>query len=79
MTYFLQTSQDLDKQDKQAQEITFCRKKTDSLHTVVYFDNKPVKSSQIYKHLGMILDSSLSYEHHIKSVLDKVNKTIGLT
>ena len=63
--------------NKQAQEIIFSRKKTASLHPVVYFDNKPVKSSQIHKHLGMILDSNLSYEHHIKSILNKVNKTIG--
>ena len=26
----------------------------------------------------MILDSNLSYEHHIKYILSKVNKTIGL-
>ena len=26
----------------------------------------------------MILDSNLSYEHHIKSILNKVNKAIGL-
>ena len=26
----------------------------------------------------MMLDSNLSYEHHIKSILNKVNKTIGL-
>ena len=26
----------------------------------------------------MILDSNLSYEHHIKSILNKVNKKIGL-
>ena len=26
----------------------------------------------------MILNSNLSYEHHIKSILNKVNKTIGL-
>ena len=64
--------------NKQAQEIIFSRKKTASLHPVLYFDNKPVKSSQIQKHLGMILDSNLSYEHHIKSIWNKVNKTIGL-
>ena len=63
---------------KQAQEIIFSRKKTASLHPVVYFDNKPVISPQIHKHLGMILDSNLSYDHHIKSILNKVNKTIGL-
>ena len=32
----------------------------------------------MHKHLGMMLDSNLSYEHHIKSILNKVNKTIGL-
>ena len=66
------------KPNKQAQEIIFSRKKTASLHPVVYFAIKPVKSSQIHKHLGKILDSSLSYEHHSKPILNKVNKTIGL-
>ena len=64
--------------NKQAQEIIFSRKKTASLHPVVHFDNRPVKSTQIHKHLGMMLDSNLSYEHHIKSSLNKINKTIGL-
>ena len=44
------------KPNKQAQEITFSRKKTVSLHPVVYFDSRPVKSTQIHKHLGMMLD-----------------------
>ena len=64
--------------NKQAQEIIFTRKKTTSLHPVVYFDNRPVKSTLIHKHLGMMRDSNLSYEHHIKSMLNKDNKTIGL-
>ena len=64
--------------NKQAQEIIFSRKKTASLHPVLYFDNKLVKSSQIHKHLGMILDSNLSHEYHIKSILNKANKMIGL-
>ena len=45
--------------NKQAQEIIFSRKNTASLHPVVYFDNKPVKSTQIHKQLGMIVDSNL--------------------
>ena len=64
--------------NKQAQEIIFSRKKTASLLPVVYFDNEPVQSSQIHKHPGIMLDSNLSYGHHIKSILNKVNKTIGL-
>ena len=34
--------------NRQAQEIIFSRKKTASLHPVAYFDNKPVKSTQIH-------------------------------
>ena len=47
--------------NKQAQEIIPSRKKTASLDPVVDFDNKPVKSTQIHKYLGMMLDSNLSY------------------
>ena len=64
--------------NKQAREIIFSRKKTALLHPVVHFDNRQVKLTQIHKHLGMMLDTNLSYEHHIKSILNKVNKTIGL-
>ena len=52
--------------------------KTASLHPVVYFDCKADKPTQIHKHLGMMLDSNLSYEHHTKAILNKVNKAIGL-
>ena len=53
-------------------------KKLYSLHPVVLFDNRAVTSTQIHKHLGMMLDTYLSYEHHIKSILIKAKKTIGL-
>ena len=65
--------------NKQAQEILFNRKKTASLHLVVYFDNKPVKTTQMHKHLERMLDSNLSNNYHIKSILTKVNKTIGIS
>ena len=63
---------------KQAQDIIFSRKKTVSIHPVVYFNNTPVNSTATNKHLGMILDSKLSYENHLQSVFSRVNKTIGL-
>ena len=62
----------------QAQEIIFSKKKTVSIHPVVYFNNTPVNSTATHKHLGMILDSKLSYENHLQSVFSRVNKTIGL-
>ena len=51
---------------KQAQEIIFSRKKMKSSHPSVYFNNIPVSSTSVHKHLGMLLDDKLSYEHHLK-------------
>ena len=48
-----------------------------SSHPSVYFNNIPVSSTSLHKHLGMLLNK-LSYEHHLKFVLNKVKKTIGL-
>ena len=44
----------------------------------VYFNNIPVSSTSVHKHLGMLLDGKLSYEHHLKFVLNKVKKIIDL-
>ena len=63
---------------KQAQEIIFSRKKMKPSYPSVYFNNIPVSSTSVHKHLGILLDDKLSYEHHLKSVLNKVKKTIGI-
>ena len=63
---------------KQAQEIIFSRKKTVSIHPVVYFNNTPVNSTTTHKRLGMILDSKLSHENYLQPAFSRVNKTIGL-
>ena len=57
---------------KQVQEIIFTRRKVKSSYPSVYFNNTPVSSTSVHKHLGMLLDDKLSYEHHLKSVLNKV-------
>ena len=46
-----------------------------SSHPSVYFNNIPVSSSSVHKHLGMLLDDKSSYEHLLKFVLNKVKKT----
>ena len=53
-------------------------RKTVSIRQVVYFNNAPVNSTATHEHLGMILDSKLSYENHLQAVFTRVNKTIGL-
>ena len=64
--------------NKQARKIIFSRKKTALLQPLPCLDNRPVKSTQIHNHLRIMLDSNVSYEHHIKSILHKVNKTISV-
>ena len=63
---------------KQDQEIMFSKKKTVSIHLVGYFNNTLVNSTATHKHLGMIIDSKLSYENHLQSIFSRANKTIGL-
>ena len=43
-----------------------------------YFNNIPANSTSVHKHLGMLVDDKLSYEHYLKFVLNKIKKTIGL-
>ena len=54
---------------KQAQEIVFSRnrKANASNHETVYFNNVPVIRNNIQKHLGLFLDSKLSF-------FDQINK-----
>ena len=63
---------------KQAQEVIFSRKIQKTCHLSIYFNNKLVKQVPSQKHLGLILDNKLNFQEHLKNILNKVNKTIGL-
>ena len=63
---------------KQAQEVIFSRKIQKTCHPTVCFKNKLVKQVPSQKHLGLILDNKLNFQEHLKNILNKVNKTIGL-
>ena len=56
---------------KQAQEIIFSRKTSQRNHPGLMFNNSIVNVTSIHKHLGMIFDSKLSFDEHLKSVLKK--------
>ena len=64
--------------NKQAQEVIFSRKINKIDHPSLYFNKNLVKSSSTHKHLGMVLDTRLDFNLHLKNVQNKVNKTIGL-
>ena len=59
---------------KQAQVITFSRMSSKTVHYKIFFNNVVVSRTDSEKHLGLHLDSKLSFEAHIKMNLKKVNK-----
>ena len=63
---------------KQALEVIFSRKTTKLPHPPLVFNNTNVTQLIYQKHLGIILDSKLTFESHINMVTTKINKTIGL-
>ena len=63
---------------KQAQEVIFIRKTKKLPHPSLVFSNAKVTQSIYQKHLGIIPDSKLTFENHLKMVTTKINKTTGL-
>ena len=63
---------------KQAVEVIFCRKYKVVDQPEIIFNNTPVKVVDEHKHLGMFLDSKLSFSTHIKEVISKTRKDIGM-
>ena len=63
---------------KQAQAVIFCRKSTKKILPKIFFNNIPVSKANSQKHLGLHLDSKLSFDIHIKKFYLKRNRTIGL-
>ena len=47
-------------------------------HPEVYFNDIQVSSVDEHNHLGLILDKKLTFSSHIKELLDKANKALGI-
>ena len=63
---------------KQAQEVIFSKKRSLVNHPPLNFNGSVVQKSAVQKHLGVILDEKLSFNDHLKYVIDKANKGIGV-
>ena len=63
---------------KQAVELIFSRRKDEIDHPVVLFNDTPVKKVIEHKHLGIVLDSKLSFYAHIKAAISKTRRGIGM-
>ena len=62
---------------KQAQEVIVSQKSKAISHPSLVFNDDNVRQATSQKHLGIILDTQLSFEKHLETVLCKINKTIG--
>ena len=63
---------------KQAQEVVFSRKTDKVNHMPATFDAIPVAQPSHQKHLCQYLDEKLNFNHHIKEIISKVCKGIGI-
>ena len=61
---------------KQATEVFFSTKTNQPALAPLTFNNSNVAIEKSQKHLGMILDSTLSFSFHLKEKIDKANKGI---
>ena len=63
---------------KQAKQITFSKKRSDTQLPVLIFNNSVISPSDSHKHLGMMLDRKLNFKCHLSEKISKANKGIGI-
>ena len=63
---------------ERAVELRFSTRKAQIQHPDIFFHGGPVDKVTTHKHLGIILDSKLSFEAHIKTTISKTRKGVGL-
>ena len=63
---------------KQAVELVFTKKRVKTNHPVILVNASPVLTVYQHKHLGIILDSKLSFSAHIQAAINKSRRAIGV-
>ena len=58
-------------------QVVFTRKSKQIDHPKIYFNDIEVKTVNDHKHLGLILDSKLSFISHINEKISKAHKGLG--
>ena len=64
--------------NKQAYEVIFIRKSKNISRALLILNNTKVSQSTTQKHLGLMLDKSLSFQEYLTAMVTKVSKTIAL-
>ena len=63
---------------KMAQELLSSRKKSKVIHPSLIFNGKDVNRSESQKHLGLVLDSKLNFDMHLKGKFSIINNGMVL-
>ena len=63
---------------KQSIQVVFTRKSKQIDHPKIYFNDIEVKTVNDHKHLGLILDSKLSFISNINEKISKAHKGLGI-
>ena len=63
---------------KQAIQVTFSQKRDKPMHPPIYFNESEVARRQEQKHLGMILDSSLNFQSHVREKIVSARREIDV-
>ena len=63
---------------KQAHEVIFSKKRNNVNHPDLLFNDINVKKVDCQKHLGLILDNKLTFDNHIKMIIEKTSRGINV-
>ena len=63
---------------KPTEEIIFSQKRDPLVHPPLFFNDIEVKQVNELNHLGLILDSKLTFGGHIKEKISKATKVVGV-
>ena len=64
---------------KQATELLFPCKKDKIIHPKIYFNGIAVVKKKKQQHLGLILESNLSFRKHLTDKIKKARQNVGMT
>ena len=63
---------------KQAVQVIFSQKRDKPIHPPIYFNESGVVTKLEQKHLGMILDSNLNFQSHVREKIVSARRGIGV-
>ena len=63
---------------EKTEEIIFSTKRNKPNHPILTFGGNEVVKQTEHKHLGIVLDGQLNFQGHIKEVISKARRGIGL-